>query len=87
MHQYYSKSYYADNWIRRLLKRAGLDGAPKGTTIGPVQVLTPPAGPNRKMRRHTKSIWRRFGAAAEKIANRRDIPIDAALKIAMESRK
>jgi len=82
-HQHYAKRK-TGNWLRTLLARAGLSGAPKGTTIGPVPFVTNPAGPNRKMRRHTASVWRRYGKKAMKIAAKLGISIDKALRIAME---
>jgi len=84
LHQHYAKRR-TGNWFRVLLARAGLAGAPKGTTIGPVPYITNKAGPNRRMRRHTASIWRRYGEKAMKIAKKLDISIDKALRIAMEA--
>jgi hypothetical protein len=81
-HQFYNK-YRGDNWLVKLLKRARLAGAPDGTTIGPISYKDCRSGPNRKMRRHSAAIWRRYGVAAQKVADYRGIDINSALRIVM----
>ena len=81
MHQFYKKENKG-NWFIRLIARAGFLSAPKGTTIGPIMVKEA-KGDNRHGRRKSAAIWRRYGAAAEKVMARRGISKDAALRVVM----
>ena len=85
MHNYY-KSKPQGNWLQKLMAKMIKPFSAVGT-IGPIIYKPCTDGPNRKMRRKSKMIWRRYGEKAKKLMELHDIKIDEALTMAMACKR